>query len=144
MMKGLVIAIVSSFVGSYGFGLLLHAPRKAVKVGAAIGALGYTLYWALPHFGAPDALAMFIGAFAAAAVGQWAARRMQMISTIFTTIAIIPLVPGLGLYRAMSAWGQGQTDLGSTVAVESMTLVLMIALGVALGSSLFGARRRVK
>lgn len=136
-----LIALVSAFVGAFGFGLLLRAPKRSIPVGAAIGALGYGAYWGLRQLGASNSIAMFVGALIAAAVSQLAARRMQMISTIFVTIAILPLVPGLGLYRAMSAWGQGQTIIGSSEAVESMTLILMIALGVAIGSALFGPRR---
>ena len=142
MLSAGILALVSAFIGAFGFGMLLHAPARALPVGAALGAAGYGLYWALPLLGCPDALSMFLGAFLAAALSQLAARKMQMISTIFVTIAILPLVPGLGLYRAMSAWGQGLTEQGSQVAVESMTLVLMIALGVAVGAALFAPRRR--
>lgn len=140
MLTGLLRAAFSAFGGAYGFGLLLHAPRKALPMGAAFGALGYTVYWLLPRLGAPDALAMFLGALLAAAAGQLAARRMHMISTVFITIAILPLVPGLGLYRAMSAWGQGMADAGAGIAVASMAQILMIVLGVAVGSALFAAR----
>lgn len=142
MLKGLLIALLSSFGGAYGFGWVLHAPKRALPVGAAFGALGYGIYWLLPRWGAPDALSMFVGTFAAAAAGQLAARKMHMISTVFITIAILPLVPGMGLYRAMSAWGQGMADAGAAIAVESMAQILMIALGVAMGSALFGVRRQ--
>ena len=89
-----------------------------------------------------EAAAMFVGALLAAAGAQMAARRLRMIATVFVTIAILPLVPGLGLYRAMSALGQGQTGGGLGIAVQTMGLFLMIALGIGLGSALFSARRR--
>lgn len=141
MLAEVIRAALSSFIGSVSFGALMNAPRKSLPVGGLIGMLGYLVYWGLIHFGTADALSMFLGAFIAAAVGQIAARKMRMISTIFITMAIISLVPGMGLYRAMSALGQGQTALGASIAVESMTLILMIALGTAMGSALFGPRR---
>lgn len=142
MLRELLLAALSSFGGAFGFGWLLHAPPKALPVGAAFGTLGYIVYWLLPRLGAPNALAMFVGAFLAAAAGQLAARRMHMISTVFITIAILPLVPGMGLYRAMSAWGQGMAEAGASIAVDSMAQILMIVLGVAVGSALFGTRGR--
>ena len=142
MLRELLLAALSSFGGAYGFGWLLHAPRKALPIGAAFGALGYTVYWLLGRLNVPDALAMFLGAFLAAAAGQLAARQMRMISTVFITIAILPLVPGMGLYRAMDAWGRGLADMGTDFAVNSMAQIVMIALGVAVGSALFGTHRR--
>ena len=137
----LVKVILSSYFGALGFGALLHAPKRALPLGAAIGALGYLCYWLLYRAGVAEALAMFLAALVAAAAGQVAARKRKMISTIFVTVAILPLVPGLGLYRAMSALGQGDLSLGGSVAVKSMTLILAIALGVGVGSVLFGSRR---
>ncbi|MDD3334473.1 MAG: threonine/serine exporter family protein [Eubacteriales bacterium] len=142
MVIGFVRAALSAFVGALGFGALMHAPMKALTVSSAIGSLGYVIYWLCPQLGMQEAVAMFLAAFVASAAGQIAARKMRMISTIFTTVAILPLVPGIGLYRSMWALGQGETRLGASIAVETMALILMIALGVALGSTLFGIRRR--
>ena len=67
---------------------------------------------------------------------QLNARRLKMIATVFVTIAILPLVPGLGLYRAMSAFAQGQTALGASTLAHAMALVVMIALGIGFGAAL--------
>ena len=65
-----------------------------------------------------------------------------MIATIFVTIAILPLVPGLGLYRAMSTVAQGQTGAGLAIAASTMASILMIALGIGCGSQLALIPRR--
>ena len=67
-----------------------------------------------------------------------------MIATVFVTIAILPLVPGLGLYRAMSALATGDMSLAASMAAHTMALILMIALGIGLGSALAGAHRSAK
>ena len=64
----------------------------------------------------------------AALGGHLAARKVKMIATAFVTIAIMPLVPGLGLYRAMSAMEQGDMSLGAATGAHSMVLILMISL----------------
>lgn len=141
MLMEAIRGAIAACIGAASFGALLHAPRRSLPVGAAIGTLGYMIDWLLIRQGTPEALAMFVAALVAAGAGQLAARRMRMISTIFITIAILPLIPGLGLYRAMSALAQGQTAVGAEIAVQSMALILMIALGVAMGSALFGSLR---
>lgn len=137
-----LIAFFSSFISGAGFGLLLSAPRKAVVWGGLLGAVGYIVYWMCMQGGMGETAAMFLGALAAAIGTQLAARRFKMIATVFVTIAILPMVPGLGLYRAMSALAQGQLASGGAIAAHTMALILMIALGIALGSALAGVRRR--
>jgi uncharacterized membrane protein YjjP (DUF1212 family) len=137
-----VLAFISSYFAGAGFGLLLSAPKKAVNWGGILGAVGYTLYWLCMQSGMAETAAMFLGALAAAIGTQIAARRFKMIATVFVTIAILPMVPGLGLYRAMSALAQGQLASGGAIAAHTMALIVMIALGIAMGSTLAVIPRR--
>ena len=134
----------ASFLGTLGFGVLLHAPRKSLILGSLLGALGYGIYWGIAQAGGSQGFAMFMGALGASLLAQVAARRMRMIATIFITLSIIPLVPGLGLYRCMSYLAQGQSALGVQEGVSAMTNILMIALGVSVGAFLYRARVRLR
>ena len=142
MIKGLLIARVASFIGSLGFAVLLQAPKKSLVAGAAIGAVSYALYWLLLYFGVSELLAMFAGAAVGSLLAQYAARRMRMIATIFITIAIIPLVPGLALCRCMTYIAQGESALGAQVGLNAMQDILMIALGISVGG--LGLHRKKK
>ena len=70
-------------------------------------------------------------------LGQYLARRMQMIASIFVLLAMIPLVPGLGLYRCMHYLAQEMYSAGANAGVRAMVDVVMIALGIAVGSYAF-------
>lgn len=142
MIQGLIIALVGSFFGSLGFGILLQAPRRSLLVASLIGSVCYGLYWMLVQLGAAELLAMFVGAALGALLAQYAARRMRMIATIFITIAIIPLVPGLALCRCMTYIAQGESALGAQVGLNAMQDILMIALGISVGS--LGLHRKKK
>lgn len=138
------VLLASSLLAGGGFGALLYAPRKAIIWGGLLGSAGYLCYWAAMECGVAETAAMFIGALVAALGAQIAARRLKMIATVFVTIAILPLVPGVGLYRAMSALATGDMMAGASIAVHTMALILMIALGIGLGTALVGADRGVK
>ena len=144
MIKGLLIALAASFIGSLGFAVLLQAPKKSLVAGAAIGAVSYALYWLLLYFGVSELLAMFAGAAVGSLLEKYAARRMRMIATVFITIAIIPLVPGLPLCRCMTYIGQGESALGAQVGLDAMKDVLMIALGIGVGGALKFRRKKAK
>lgn len=138
----IVIALATSFLGSLGFGIILHAPRAALFQAALIGSVSYIIYWGMLRFGVAAPLAMFCGAAAGSLLGQLAARRMRVIATVFITIAIIPLVPGLGLYGMMQHLAQGETAAGAAVGVRALLDFLMIALGIGVGSFVFRIKWR--
>ena len=136
ILQGL-IKLVSSFVGTLGFAIFMHAPRKAWLPASAIGGVAYLLYWALLQFGLYEPLAIFISALLGSILGQYCARRMQMIASIFVLLSMIPLVPGLGLYRCMHLLAQEMYSAGADAGVRAMVDIVMIALGLAVGSFLF-------
>ncbi len=131
------IKLVSSFVGTLGFAIFMHAPKRAWLPASAVGGVAYLLYWALLQLGLYEPAAVFVGALLGSVLGQYLARRMQMIASIFVLLSMIPLVPGLGLYRCMHYLAQGQYSAGAAAGVTAMVDVVMIALGLAVGSFLF-------
>ena len=139
MLPGAVRMFLSALAGTMGFALLLHAPRKSWLPASVIGAVAYTLYWVLNQIGLSMPLSIFIGALAGSMLAQLCARKMHMIATIFITLSIVAMVPGLGLYRCMALLAQGENAAGVRTGVEAMTTILMIALGLGVGNFLFRA-----
>lgn len=137
------VLAVSSLLAGGAFGALQFAHGRAIVWGGVLGAVGYLVYWLGSMLGLSETAAMFAGMLLAALGAQGAARRLKMIFTVFVTIAMMPLVPGLGLYRAMRAVAEGNMALGAAQAVHAMALILMITLGIALASTLAGIRRRL-
>ena len=137
------VLAVSSLLAGGAFGALQFAHGRAIVWGGLLGAAGYLVYWMGMTLGLSETAAMFAGMLLAALGAQEAARRLKMIFTVFVTIAMMPLVPGLGLYRAMRAVAEGDMALGASQAVHAMALILMITLGIALASTLAGIRRRL-
>lgn len=137
--------LVTSFVGSLGFGLMLHAPRRALLPAAGLGAASYLVsYLLLNVFGFSSAMANLIAASAASILSQWAARRMRMIALVFLATALIPLVPGLGLYQCMSQLAAGDNVMALQTGVETMKIILMLALGMGFGTFVFGTAHKTK
>lgn len=139
MIAGLIRILLASFAATWGFALLLHAPKRAWFYASLIGGVAFTLYWAMAELGMYDSAAVFASAALGSFLAQLCARRMQMIATVFLTLAIVPMVPGLGLYRCMELLGQGKYGGGVQTGVSAMITIMMIAFGIGVGS--FFARR---
>ena len=141
MFGSFLAALVISFVATLGFGVLLHAPNRALLPASATGMAAHGCYCLLGTFGFPEQAAIFAAAAGAAILAELLARRMKMAATVFVTLSIIPLVPGLNLYRAMAFLAQGQSEAGLELGVSAMLTILMISLGIGMGSFLVRLRR---
>lgn len=137
MLPDVIKSLLISFVATVGFAGMLHAPVRSWIPASLIGSAGYMLYWALLQAGWADPSAIFVGSCAASLLAQITARRMRMIASVFSVLAIIPCVPGYGLYQTMYYIGQGETGLGLDKLIATMSSILMLALGMAVGLSAF-------
>ena len=97
----------------------------------------YTLYWSLKQLSLDEAASMFLAALFGSLLAQFCARKMRMIATIFLLLSVVALVPGLGLYRCMEQLGHQQYALGAQTGILTMAGILMMALGIGVGSFLF-------
>lgn len=130
-------ALLTGFFGTLGFCFILQVPRRAALPAAAVGALAQVLCWLLMLLGMAEPTAVFLAAVMGSLAAQVLARRMHMVATIFILMAIVPTVPGLGLYRFMEHLGAGNYDIAAAAGTQAMILILVISLGVAAGSILF-------
>ena len=134
--KGLVI-LLSSFVGTLGFAIVLHVPKRAWLPSSLIGAISYTTYWVLGQTILSEAAANFVGALIGSLLAQYCARKMRMIASVFLMLSIIPLVPGVGLYRCMHFLAQELYSEGAAAGVQAMVFIVMITLGLGVGNFVF-------
>ncbi len=127
-------AVFGAFVGTVGFAMLVHVPKKSWLPSGIIAVLSYLVYWGLTQAGIPDPMCIFVGSLFGSLTGQVCARKMKTIGTVFLMSAIVPVVPGLALYRMMAYIGQGETAAGADLGIRAMITIAMIALGMSMGS----------
>lgn len=132
--EDLLRAAVGAFFGSVGFAVLIHVPRRAVLACGLIAILSYLVYWGALKIGLSDPTSIFLGSLVGSLVGHQSARKMKIIGTVFLVSAIVPVVPGLGLYRMMAYLGQNRITDGANMGIRAMITIGMIALGLGAGA----------
>ena len=130
----IIRAVFGAFFGTVGSAMLVHTPKRAWFVSGLIASLSYLIYWLMSFLNLPEPMAIFIGSLFGSLTGLLCARRMKIIGTVFLMSAVVPVVPGLGLYRMMAALGRGQLSVGARTGVQAMITVAMIALGLGAGA----------
>ncbi len=127
----------SSLLGTFGFGLLAGAPRKAWIPASLLGCLTFMLYWGMTELGMLEPASLFTASLLGSMVALVFARRLHMIGTVFLMMSIISFVPGLGLYRSMQFLGAGESANGADQAITAMRTIAMIVLGQIAGNLIF-------
>ena len=127
-------AAAGTFFGALGFAMLVHVPGRALLPSGLIASFSYLVYWAFLRLGLSDPTSIFLGSFFGSLAGQFCARRIRIIGTVFLMSAVVPVVPGLGLYRMMAFLGQNRIAEGANMGIRAMITIAMIALGLGAGS----------
>lgn len=99
----LLLHIVSSFFATIFFSVLFNVQKKHLVPCGLIGALGWIIYIIGTMQGYSPVLSTFLGAYLVAQSSYFLAKYKKAPVTIFLIPGIIPLVPGIGLYRTMYA-----------------------------------------
>ena len=136
MTEEILRALAGSFFGTVGFAMLVHIPKRAWLPSGLIAAFSYLVYWVSLRLELSDPSSIFLGSFIGSLAGLLCARKMKIIGTVFLMSAIVPVVPGLGLYRMMSFLGQGRIMDGANMGIHAMITIAMIALGLGAGTGL--------
>lgn len=129
------LAFLFAFIATAGFNLIFNIPFKQIFFSAFTGAAGWALFQFIQSFGQPPVIACFAAACLVAACGEAFSRLRKEASLIFIIPGIIPLVPGIGLYRTMLSLLQDNLTETAEIATETFMLTGSIAVGILLVSS---------
>ena len=149
---GLLANMVLAAIPAVGFGLVFNVPRHALlncALGGGLGRGGRSLLRGSP--GLPLAWATLLAAATVSLIGVYVAQRMRAHPKVFTVAAMIPMIPGVPIFKALIAVAtmqeKGTTDeLLATALQSGLTagfVVAALAIGLAVPGLLFYRRRPV-
>ena len=149
---GLLENMVLAAIPAVGFGLVFNVPRHALLYCALGGALGRGgRFLLMSTLDMPLAWATLLAAAAVSLIGVYVAQRMRAHPKVFTVAAMIPMIPGVPIFKALIAVAtmqeKGATDeLMATALQSGLTagfVVAALAIGLAVPGLLFYRRRPV-
>lgn len=129
----ILLPVAASFAATVFFAMLLGQPRRTLLLSAAIAALGYLIFLLMGQ----TTVAYFISTLIISLLSEVCARVRKMAATLFFTSAIIPLVPGLGLYRTMRYIAAHEYDMAASVGADTILGICAIALAITAATLVF-------
>lgn len=135
-LQGIGMLALGAAIGAAAFAYASHAPRRILLPVAAVAAVAILLSRAIEHAGGGRTWAVGVAAFFVGLVSYSVAGRMRVPPLVVVVSAVIPMLPGLSIYRALTLLGEGggwSTSEGLLSLVTAASVALAVASGVILG-----------
>ena len=134
MESSLLLQCFYAFAATVAFGVVFNIRGQALVIAGIGGALGWFLYMGLQGF-FNDIPQYFIATLAVSLYAEIMARRFKAPATIYLAAALIPLVPGGGIYYTMEHFINGRVDDAINTGLHTLGIAGALAMGIIIVSS---------
>ncbi len=133
--KELGLQFIYAFIAVYGFAVLFNSPRKLNAYSALSGATAWIFYKILASLDNSIIVPYFAASFLLALISEIYARILKHPSIVFTIPALIPFVPGYGIYYMMIDLMNKNYEKAIQIGAESVFIAIALASGVIVATS---------
>ncbi|ROS04911.1 uncharacterized membrane protein YjjB (DUF3815 family) [Sinobacterium caligoides] len=139
---GLVNDMFFAMIPAVGFALVFNVPPKALKYCAVGGAIGHGMRFVMMQLGWPIDWASFVGALVVGFIGVHWARNLGVPPKVFTVASMIPMVPGVYVFKAMVTMveinRQGYSEALFSALVDNGLTAIFVVFALAIGLAMPG------
>ena len=114
------------------YSILMNLPKKLIVYAAVISGIGYVIYDLFYHLAENEISGYFTATLIIAIFGEIMARIKKTPSTLFVFPAIIPLVPGIGLYQTMLHLVRNEYETALSQGVQTVFIAGAMAVSIAI------------
>ena len=133
--KTYLIPCLSAYLACLGFSIIFNVREKSVPIVCLGGAIGWLVY----VLAGKTVPAAFFAALAIGVFSETMARLRHCPVTGYVLIALLPLVPGGGIYYAMRHALAGDTQQFLATLFDTLGIAAALAIGSMISSSVFRA-----
>lgn len=137
----LLVRVAAAALAAASAAVVYQAPWPLVAASLGVGAVGFTASTIVVEAVASTTLAAGLAAVAVGVGAAVAARRTTTLALVFVVPGILPLLPGLALYRGALLLTAGETVEGLVVLLEAGARMVALASGALLGELLVSRLR---
>ena len=139
-----MITVLAAFIGCIGFAIQFNVHGPGIIICALGGALAWLAYCITLNCTNDTVMSNFIAAIFASVYAEIMARLHKVPVTVYLIAALIPLVPGSGIYYTMEHFIDGNIDAFLSTFVHTIAIAGCLAFGILLVSSLVRLTNRIK
>ena len=122
--------VIVEFFASFGFGIIFNIKGKKLIFAAIGGGLSWFFYLLLTQNKISNILSLFIASIIFSIYSEICARHLKTPVTTLIICALIPLVPGAGMYYTMYETISGNVSEAVRLGLDTVASAGTLALGV--------------
>ncbi|MDQ2677416.1 MAG: threonine/serine exporter family protein, partial [Actinomycetota bacterium] len=127
------LVVLAGGIAVGGLAIARSMPLEFVLPTVGLGCAALLTSRSIGDVGTGLSLGVFVAAGLIGLGAQLAARLQATSATVYTSVAVFVLVPGVRFYRSMLAFSQGDSSVGVDLLIEALGVSASIAAGIALG-----------
>lgn len=125
----MVIKSIAAIFASIGFAILFNVRGKKIMTAGFIGGAGSFAYFFLQELGYSEVYAIFVASMTLSVLSEIFARVHKCPVPTFLLCALIPLVPGGGMYYTVLEIVKNNLDAALTTGLHTLILAGSIVIG---------------
>lgn len=133
----MLIQVIGAFLAVLTMSVILSVPRKFLFYSSAVGAIGWFVYLLMLKAGAVETMGIFVATLAVALISHSFARIFKAPVTVFLIPAILPTVPGVGMYRIVYYMIIGDRNMTGFYFSQTLQIAGMIAIAIFIMDTVF-------
>ncbi|MBZ9608099.1 threonine/serine exporter family protein [Clostridium estertheticum] len=133
-----------AFLSSLSFGILFNIRGKNLVIAALGGGISWFTYLLASRLQASIVFSLFLASMVGSIYSEIMARIYKNPVTIFVICAIIPLVPGGGMYYSTLEAVKGNFNAALSKGAETLFSAISIAIGIVFVSSISSIFKKIK
>lgn len=129
------LQIIYGACASLIYAILFQCDKKNLFGAALTGGFGIIIYEIVLSLNGSIYIANFLAAIGFQIIAEYFAVRFKTTVTTFSICALMPLVPGAGMYYTMVYVINGHTSYALMKCLETLSVAAMLALGIMIVST---------
>lgn len=134
---GMWIQVLGAFLAVVSLAVMFDVPKRYLVYDGIAAAAGWLVYLLLINHGIVETISMYLATVVIALMSHLFARIFKAPVTVFLIPGMLPLVPGVGMYRIMYYLVIGNNAVATRYLSQTLQLAGMIALAVFTVDSVF-------
>ena len=134
---GMWMQVIGAFFAVVALAAVLNVPKCYLVYDGIAAAAGWLVYLLAMNHGIAETTTMFLATVVISLLSHLFARMFKAPVTVFLVPGILPIVPGVGMYRIMYYLVIGNSEVAARYLSQTLQLAGMIALAIFTVDSVF-------
>lgn len=133
----MLVQVIGAFVAVVAASVTFGVSKRFLVYSGLAGAVSWFVYLLLLRNDANELIAVFAATLVSALLSHIFARALKAPVTIFQIPAILPTVPGVGMYRTVYYMIMGDKEMTGYYFSKTLQIAGMIAIGIFIMDTVF-------